>query len=236
MFPAGGALGRQLTRAGSDEVLTVLGVVGDVLHGGPMGKTAGYVYLPFRPNEDTLRSAEAMTYVLRVSDPPPDLAERLRRTALGIGPRTLVEQIRTGDAWFADRVLTPRRRTVLLSLLGALGLTLAIVGVFGMTAYAVTRRTREIGVRMVFGARPGEVVGRMVRDSAMPILLGTLAGLGGAAAATRAITSFLFETDPLDPGTFAAVAVVLVTTGLLAAWIPARRAARVDPIAALRSE
>jgi ABC-type antimicrobial peptide transport system permease subunit len=125
---------------------------------------------------------------------------------------------------------------VLLGLLGGLGLVLAAVGVFGMTAYAVSRRTQEIGVRMAFGARPGVVVRQMLRDSAMPIAIGTIVGLGGAALATRLIASFLFQTDPIEPVTFAAVAALLMATGCLAAWIPARRAARVDPVLALRTE
>jgi ABC-type antimicrobial peptide transport system permease subunit len=113
---------------------------------------------------------------------------------------------------------------------------LALVGVFGMTAFAVARRTREIGVRMVFGARPAQVVGRVLRDAALPIVVGTAVGLGGAALTTRVIQSFLFETEPVDPPTFVAVAGVLILTGGLAAWVPARRAARVDPVTALRAE
>jgi ABC-type antimicrobial peptide transport system permease subunit len=105
-----------------------------------------------------------------------------------------------------------------------------------MTAYSVTRRNHEIGVRMVFGAEPGAMVARVVRDAGWPILIGTLIGLGGAALATKAIASFLFQTAPIDAPTFAAVAVVLVIGGGVAAWLPARRAARIDPVAALRAE
>jgi putative ABC transport system permease protein len=105
-----------------------------------------------------------------------------------------------------------------------------------MTAYAVSRRIPEIGIRMAFGARPGQVVRTMVWDSAVPIVIGTLAGLGGAAFATRVIASFLFETEPTEPATFGIVAVALAATGCLAALIPALRAARVDPAATLRAE
>jgi ABC-type antimicrobial peptide transport system permease subunit len=165
-----------------------------------------------------------------------DLADRLRQAALTIGPRVLVERIRPGGDWLGDRVATPRRRTVLIGLLGVLGLVLAIVGVFGMTAYSVARRTREIGVRMAFGAAPGAIVGRMLRDAAIPIGIGTAVGLAAAALSTRLIASFLYQTQPTDPATFAAVAALLVSTGCLAALVPAMRAARVDPLAALRSD
>jgi ABC-type antimicrobial peptide transport system permease subunit len=105
-----------------------------------------------------------------------------------------------------------------------------------MTAYAVARRTQEIGIRMAFGARPAHVVGTMVRDAAWPALLGLSVGMAAAMYATRVIASFLFETTSSDPATFAAVAVFMGVTVLVAAWVPARRAARVDPVIALRTE
>jgi ABC-type lipoprotein release transport system permease subunit len=105
-----------------------------------------------------------------------------------------------------------------------------------MTRYAVTRRTGEIGVRLAFGARPGQVVRTILRDSAVPIVAGTALGVGGAVLATRVIESFLFETAPRDPMTLAAVAAVLAVTACLAAFVPALRAAKVDPASSLRSE
>jgi putative ABC transport system permease protein len=177
-----------------------------------------------------------MTVVVRPSGSVPRLAERLRDTAESIGPRVLIERIRSSDEWFDERVITPRRRMVLLALLGALGLTLALVGVFGMTAFAVTRRTAEIGVRIAFGARQDQVVGTILRDAAIPIVLGTAVGVAGAAAASRLIESFLFETAPRDPATLAAVALILTMSGCVAALVPALRAARVDPATCLRAE
>jgi ABC-type antimicrobial peptide transport system permease subunit len=105
-----------------------------------------------------------------------------------------------------------------------------------MTAYAVARRTREIGVRMAFGARPLQVVGVMIRDAVWPVAIGLVAGLSGTYYATRLITSFLFETAPHDPATLMAVVALLTSAAFLAAWLPARRAASVDPVAALRAE
>ena len=115
-------------------------------------------------------------------------------------------------------------------------MVLALVGVFGMTAYSVSRRTPEIGVRLAFGARPGQVVGTMLRDAALPIVLGAAIGVGGAIATTRAIESFLFATKPTDPLTLAAVAITLAVGGTIAALVPAMRAAKVDPATCLRAD
>jgi ABC-type antimicrobial peptide transport system permease subunit len=217
---------------------TVIGVTADLRHGGPLSPRTEaqermQAFFPLMPSEG---DNQAMTIVVRTAGTAPGLADQLRRTALSIGPRVLVERIRSADDLFADRVITPKRRTVLLTLLGALGLTLALVGVFGMTGYAVTRRTPEIGVRMAFGARPGQVVRTIVRDSALPIAIGVAAGVGGALLASRTIESFLFQTTRNDPTTLAVVAIVLAITGCVAAVVPALRAAKIDPAVSLRSE
>jgi putative ABC transport system permease protein len=238
MFPDGPAVGRELTRTGpTPQPLTVVGVFRDIRHNGALSPARRNPEQVFFPLDLTKYDATtAMTVVMRVSDTASDLPNRLRQAAQSIGPRVLVESIETGEALFGESVLTPRRRLVLLGLLGSLGLILALVGVFGMTAYAVARRTAEIGVRMAFGARPGQVVRTMTRDSAVPVAIGAIAGVGAALLATRLIESFLFETSPRDPLTLAAVAVTLAVTGCLAALVPAFRAARVDPALSLRAE
>ena len=238
LFPDGSAIGRTVLKAQSAEPWSVIGVVGDLRHGGPLIRQDReqqrlHAFFPLMPSDE---DNQAMTIVLRTSGDVSGLAERLRRTASSIGPRVLIEQIRSADELFADRVITPKRRTVLLGLLGVLGLVLALVGVFGMTAYAVTRRTPEIGVRMAFGARPGQVVRTIVRDSALPIVIGIAVGVGAALLATRTIESFLFQTAPNDAATLATVAAVLALTGCIAAVIPAMRAAKVDPATSLRAE
>jgi len=103
-----------------------------------------------------------------------------------------------------------------------------------MTAYAVARRTREIGVRVACGAGPTEVVGTMLRDAAWPVAFGLVSGLAGAYYATRLVASFLFQTTPHDPATLVAVVALLGCAAGVAAWLPARRAASIDPVAALR--
>ena len=232
----GSAVGREFTRAGADKApWIVLGVIQDLRHDGPLSDDAeNQIFFPVRVDESDVD--RKMMVVMRLSGTVSGLSEQLRQVARGIGPRVLVERIRSGDELFDARVLTPRRRTVLLSLLGGLGMALALVGVFGMTAFSVARRTSEIGVRMAFGARPDQVVRTMMRDAAIPIAIGTVLGIGGALAATRVIESFLFATAPTDPVTLAAVAVTLAAAGCLAALVPAMRAAKVDPATSLRAD
>jgi macrolide transport system ATP-binding/permease protein len=208
-------------------------------HGGPLAPRnenfpARAVFFPLQATEFDVN--QAMLAVVRTSTRIPALGDRLRQTTQSIGPRVLIERIQTANERLGASVITPRRRTVLLGLLGGLGLVLALVGIFGMTAYTVSRRTSEIGIRMAFGALPAQVVTTIVRDSAIPIGVGTMLGLGGAALATRVIESFLFQTRPIEVATFAAVALVLIVTGCLAALLPAMHAARVDPVATLRAE
>ena len=130
----------------------------------------------------------------------------------------------------------PRRRMQLLSLVGAVGLALTLVGIFSVTSFAVVRRTREIGVRMALGARPASAVGAIMRDAAWPVAIGLLAGLTGAYFLTRVMSTFLFETTPQDPATFAAASLLLALAAAIATWWPARRAATIDPVTALRAE
>ncbi|MDP3719651.1 MAG: ABC transporter permease [Acidobacteriota bacterium] len=237
LFPDGPAVGRQFSQGAASGSWTVLAVIADLRHGGPLdrrGPNFPQVFLPLQPEAVALD--QSLMVVLRTVDRIPVSGDRLRHAAQSIGPRVLIERIRTANDWFGDRVITPRRRTVMLGLLGSLGLLLALVGVFGMTAYAVSRRTAEIGLRMVFGAQPGQVVRTVLMDSAVPIAIGVAIGLAGAAAVTRVIRSFLFETAPTDTATYAAVAVTLVAAGCLAALGPAMRASRVDPAVTLRSE
>ncbi|MEX2272625.1 MAG: ABC transporter permease [Vicinamibacterales bacterium] len=233
LFPAGSPLGRQFGLASRPTAYEVAAVIADARHGGPLREVDPEVFLPFGRG---LREPGELTVVVRPHARGSITGDDLRRVAQSAGQRAVVDRIRPGTDLLGARVITPRRRTVLLGLLGGLGFLLALVGVFGMTAYAVSRRTQEIGVRMTFGATPRSVVGVMLRDSAWPVAAGIVFGLIGSWWATRVIESFLFETPPRDVMTFAAVAVVLAAAACVAAWIPARRAARVDPIVALRAE
>ena len=235
LFPDGRTAGRVVTLA--KEPLEVIGVVPDLKNEGALPspiRDAVEVFAMYQP-APTDRPAP-MVVVVRPGPNAAGLNERLRQAAQAAGPRAIVERVRLGRDWVDATIITPRRRTVLLSLLGGLGLLLTLIGVAGMTAYAVARRTQEIGVRMAFGATSRDVVREMVRDATWPVALGIAAGLGGAWAATRLISTFLFKTTPTDAPTFATAAGVLALAALIAVWIPARRAAHVDPVVSLRSE
>jgi predicted permease len=213
----------------------IVGVVPDIRHGGPEWRVQPELYVLPDPR-DAQESSIRLAMVMRLREGASLSIDRLKQIAESVGPRVLVGRIRPAVAVVNQQVVRPKHRMLLLTMLGTFGLLLTLVGIFSMTAYAVARRTREIGVRVAFGARPRQVVGVMIRDVAWPVILGLLAGLAGTFCATRIIKSFLFQTTPHDPMTLVLVVMLLVTAAYLAAWLPARRAASIDPIAALRAE
>jgi putative ABC transport system permease protein len=240
LFRDGTAIGRTF-RTRSAGVRTVVGVVPDIR------SRRALIIESDRPDVYLVRANAAdgqswhWTPVVVVRPSAGDtgdsgLFDVLGRTALAVGPPVIVERIRSGSDWFGDNLKETRNRTLLLGLVGGLGLALTLVGIVSTTAQAVSRRTHEVGVRMAFGARPGDVVRHMLRDTFRPVLAGTAVGLLGAWYATRFIESFLYDTPPREPVTFVVVAVIMIVVAVLAAWIPARRAANVDPVVALRAE
>jgi predicted permease len=232
---AGDAVGHTLRSGGKvARQWRIVGVVPNMRHGGPQPRVQPEMYVLPDPRQGPSYAALAM--VMRLREDASVSLDRLKQTAEAVGPRVLVGRVRPASAILGQQVATPRRRMLLITLLGVFGLLLTLVGIFSMTAYAVARRTREIGVRVAFGATPRQVVGIMIRDAVWPMVFGLVAGLAGTYYATRLIKSFLFQTTPHDPITLAAVVVLLGAAACVAAWLPARRAVSVDPVAALRAE
>ena len=139
-------------------------------------------------------------------------------------------------ALLSDSVAQPRFRTVLLSLFAALALVLAVIGIYGVMAYGISQRTQEIGIRMALGAQRRNVLGLVLRDGLKLAGFGIVIGLASAFALTRLLTKLLYEIKPTDALTFVGVSLTLLLAALLASWLPARRASRVDPMEALRFE
>jgi predicted permease len=238
LFPGESALGRVVPfqSFSSDEIrpFEVTAVVSDTLQDGPGSPKRANVYTLYQGIE-VVGQAPFVVFV-RPRGRPGTLAERLRATAESIGPPVIVDRILSGEQFVSENIAIPRRRMQLLGLLGGVGLMLALVGIFSVTAFAVSRRTTEIGVRMALGARPGIVVRKIVGDATWPIAAGLAIGLAGAHLASQLVAAFLFETSPHDRLTFIVAATVLATMSLVAAWLPARRAARIDPVSAMRAD
>jgi ABC-type lipoprotein release transport system permease subunit len=175
-----------------------------------------------------------MTLVVRATGDPRTLASTIRQLAREADPAMAMLEVETLD----DRVSAATRQEQLVawlsSLFGAMAVLLAAIGLYGLLAYGVARRQVELGVRLALGATPGGLGRLVLRDSLLLAGVGLAAGLAVAAAAARSISHMLFGLAPLDPVSFGAAALVLVTVAVLAAWLPARTAARTEPMAALR--
>ena len=177
-----------------------------------------------------------MNLVIRAKGDPASLASAVRREVQNIDPDQPIADVKGMNEWLRSSVATPRYRTILLALFSLIALVLASTGIYGVMSYSVTQRTHEIGVRMALGARHFHVLQLVVRQGMVLVAIGVALGLVLAFALTRVLASVLFNITPSDPLTFSLVAVTLPLVALLACYIPARRATRVDPLIALRYE
>jgi ABC-type antimicrobial peptide transport system permease subunit len=176
------------------------------------------------------------TICVRTAGDPMRVTAAIRQEAARLDPAIPVLQAITLEQQFDNRISQERLITTLCGFFGTLALLLAAVGLYGVMAHSVARRVREIGIRMALGARSGEVLWLVLRETSLVIGVGTLIGLPAALAATRLITSFLYGLTPQDPWSIAGATVVLIAITALAGYIPARRATKVDPMIALRYE
>jgi predicted permease len=235
-FPGGPTevLGRRVKlEFGDGEWLTVVGVVADIRQRGLDRGVQPMIYAPFQ--QDRSGFVRFVAFVARTATPA-SAAEGIRAEIRRAAPDLPIESTVTMDEAVAASVAQPRFRTFLLVLFATTAMLIATCGIYGLMAYAVTQRRREIGVRMALGADRGDVL-RLVLTRALRIVVAALiVGLAGAAGVTRVLQRFLFGVTPTDPLAFTIVTLLLMAVGLMAAWLPARRATRIDPCAALRAE
>jgi putative ABC transport system permease protein len=215
------------------EWLTVVGVVADIRQRGLDEEVQPMVYAPFQQERGFV--IRFVSFVARTTAPG-SVVEAIRAEIRRVAPDLPIAGTLTMDEAVAASVAAPRFRTLLLGLFATTAMLIATCGLYGLMAYAVTQRRREIGVRMALGATPSDVL-RLVLTRALRIVVaGLVVGLVGAAGVTRVLQTFLFGVTPTDPMVFAVVTLLLLAVGLLAAWPPARRATQIDPWAALRAE
>jgi predicted permease len=209
---------------------TVVGVLQDVRQS-LAGEVSPAVYLPFEQSP-----FPRMSLVIRSQVPPESLARAVREQVEAIDKDLPVYEVETMDSVMAGETASQKFNAYLLGFFAGLAVLLAAVGIYGVMAYAVSQRTREIGIRMALGAAPSQVRGMMLRQGMWLTLMGIMCGLAASFALTRLMRNLLYGIKPTDPVTFAGVSAILLVVAMVACWIPARRATRVNPTIALRYE
>jgi putative ABC transport system permease protein len=234
LYGDGGAVGRRLKLVNPDQGdgwRTVVGVVDDVRYSGLDDPGDAAIYTPFA------QTPFLWTYVMvRTQGPPMALAGAMRATVSSVDPALEAAAVKPMADVMAETVAQPRFNVMLLSALAGLALVLAAVGIYGVISYSVVQRTKEIGIRMALGADRGDVVRLVTGESLRLAGMGVVAGLLGAAAGARVLSTLLFEVQPTDAATYASAAGFLVLVALAASAVPAWRASRVAPVSALRAE
>jgi putative ABC transport system permease protein len=236
-FPAGGAIGKRIkpgiSRGSAGEWREIVGVVGDVKSVSLAGDPKNEVYVPYR---QLFVADMSLTVRMRSPGEARALEGSLKDVVGSLAPEVPVYGVRDLDRLLGWAVAQPRFNAFLLGVFAAVALLLTAVGLYGVMAYAVERRTHEIGIRMALGADRPAVLRMVVARGLALASAGLAIGLVGALAATRLMSGLLFEIRPGDPATFAATALVLSAVATLASWLPARRATRIEPMSALRYE
>jgi predicted permease len=232
-FPGKDPIGRRFYYTSDTSFATIVGVVTDIRNFGPVEEAHPEVYSPYRQTGQGASNFPIMVRVRRGN--PADLVAQVRAAIRSVDQQAAITDVRTMPEVMALSTGRARFYLTLLSVFAAVALVLAISGIYGVLSYAVAQRTREFGIRSALGSTPGATLRLVTSEGLQLVGLGVAIGLIGSFAITRLLSAMLYGVSPLDRATWAATTVVLVVIALLATLIPAYRAARADPLLAIRS-
>ncbi len=238
LWPSESALGKRInTMIPGESWREVVGVVGDVRQSDLNAPLAAALYEPYSQAGDKFRwFVSEMTFVIRTTSEPQSFITTLRSELQTVNKELPLHNVATMEQVAAKQVTDPRFYTFLLGSFSALALILAAAGIYSVISYSVTQRTHEIGVRLALGAQAKDVLRLVVRQGMALVLVGLVIGLVGARALTRVLSNFLYQVSATDATTFTLLSVLLAIVALLACYLPARRATKVEPLVALRRE
>jgi predicted permease len=211
---------------------TVVGIVGDVRQFGLAQETVAQLYTPLAQARQGLGGQ----LLVRTHGEPLNFANTLRSTVHSLDPQMPVEGVQTLDDLRSEALAAPRLTATLLAIFAALALLVTLAGIGGVIATSVQQRTKEFGLRMALGASRDSVLAMVLRQGLLLVVIGLAIGVAGAMAAGRVLNAYLYQTAPRDPMIYAGVAGLFILSGVIACFIPARRATTVDPLIALRAE
>jgi putative ABC transport system permease protein len=235
-WPHGDPVGKQLTRKrrSGDEMLTVVGVLGDTQDKAPGTPFGNTVYIPFW--QDPQSNKPSVHLMVRTEGDPLSLASAIQHEVLAVDPDQPIDKVVTMSQWYYNSLSRKRFSSWILGMFAILAAVLSAVGIYSLLSYSVSRRQKEMGVRLAFGARARDIVRIIVMQGMFLAGLGIVIGLGLAVALSRLLASQLYQVKTGDPAVFASIIVGLSAVAFLACYLPARRAARVDPIRSLKQE
>jgi putative ABC transport system permease protein len=235
-WPSESPIGKRITMTDKPtptDWMTIVGVVDDIVQGGQAEARPETIYQALA-QVDQIFFINHLAFVARGDSDPSTVAAAMRAAIRTVDPQQPIESIMTMESRLSGTVAEPRFRSLLLVVFSSLSLVLAAIGIYGVLAYGVAERTREMGIRIALGAAPGAVVRLVLVSTAFLTIPGLLLGLGASLAATRVLSTFLFQIQPTDPLTFAGASILLLVVALCAGYGPARRASRIDPLITMK--